>query len=103
MAAASASPLHHPAVPVDGSIPARRSGVMDGDPADVTEKVPALTWLLLETPGINLCRDINGLFLLGWALRVTGREDKATDCGGERRRERGKNTGNAEEQGEGGK
>lgn len=76
---------------------------MDGDPADVTEKVPALTWLLLETPGINLCCDINGLFLLGWALRVTGREDKATDCGGERRRERGKNTGNAEEQGEGGK
>lgn len=76
---------------------------MNCNPTDVTGKVSALTWLLLETPGINLCRDINGLFLLGWALRVTGREDKAerNRLWGERGRERGKNTGNAEEQGGG--
>lgn len=78
---------------------------MNCNPTDVTEKVSALTWPLPETPGINLCRDTNGLFLLGWALRVTAREDKAQRNrlwgGGERRRERGKNTGNAEEQGGG--
>lgn len=50
---------------------------MNCNPTDVTEKVSALTWPLPETPGINLCRDINGLFLLGWALRVTARGDKA--------------------------
>ena len=41
------------------------------------EKVSALTWLVLETPGINLCCDINGMFILGWALRVTRRKEKA--------------------------
>lgn len=44
---------------------------------DVMEKVSALTWLVLETPGINLCCDINGMFILGWALRVTGHKEKA--------------------------
>lgn len=39
-------------------------------------KVSALTWLALETGGINLCCDINGMFILGWALRVTGHKEK---------------------------
>lgn len=41
------------------------------------EKVSALTWLVPETPGINLCRDINGVFILGWDLRVAGHKEKA--------------------------
>lgn len=50
---------------------------MDGSPTDVTGKGLGAHLAAVETPGINLCRDTNGLFLLAWALRVTGPEDKA--------------------------
>lgn len=36
-----------------------------------------LTWLVLQMPGINLCCDINGMFILGWAVRVARHKEKA--------------------------
>jgi len=51
--------------------------------------ISALTWLVPETPGINLCCDTNGMFTLGWALRVAGHKEKAERNSlqvGERRR-----------------
>lgn len=46
-------------------------------PTDVMEKFSVLTWLVLQMAGINLCCDINGMFILGWAVRVARHKEKA--------------------------
>lgn len=72
----------HPSVPADKSQPHTPGCrgcfmVMNCNPQMRQKNASVLTWLVPKTPGINLCCDINGMFILGCALRVTGHKDKA--------------------------